>query len=199
MTKARKKGRKKEKAEAAEARQASRARWRELMAGEAEQEGPFEINADVQQALRESYRETNKDLQFYAEKVRFLNDLKRRIREELSRLRRARGRLAPEDPAVPDKPIEPVAVIRFDRHPTFDDDGRAVVNTAEGTPAASRAALEAEIDHLEERLASIGDDAQLANVDMQDMLQKQQRTLQMMSNISKVLHDSAMAVIRKIG
>jgi hypothetical protein len=46
---------------------------------------------------------------------------------------------------------------------------------------------------------SVGDDAQLANVDLQDMLQKQQQTLQMLSNIDKELYDTAMAVIRKIG
>ena len=34
---------------------------------------------------------------------------------------------------------------------------------------------------------------------MQNMLQKEQQTLQMMSNMSKMLHDSAMAAIRKIG
>jgi hypothetical protein len=51
---------------------------------------------------------------------------------------------------------------------------------------------------LEQQLNSVGDDAQLANVDLQNMLQKQQQTLQMMSNISKVLHDTAMAVVRKI-
>ncbi len=42
------------------------------------------------------------------------------------------------------------------------------------------------------------DDAQLANVDLQNMLQKMQKTLQMMSNISKSCHDTAMAIIRKI-
>ncbi len=55
------------------------------------------------------------------------------------------------------------------------------------------------IKALESQLSSVGDDAQLANVDMQNMLQKQQQTMQMMSNISKMLHDTAMAVIRKIG
>ena len=43
------------------------------------------------------------------------------------------------------------------------------------------------------------DDGQLANVDLQNTLQKQQQTLQMMSNISKMLYDTANAVIRKIG
>jgi hypothetical protein len=51
----------------------------------------------------------------------------------------------------------------------------------------------------EDRLITIGDDAQLANIDLQNMLQKQQQTIQMLSNISKVLHDTALAVIRKIG
>ena len=60
-------------------------------------------------------------------------------------------------------------------------------------------ALEAEIRKWEEKLNSIGDDAQLANVDLQNMLQKQQQTLQMLSNISKMLYDTALAVIRKIG
>jgi hypothetical protein len=52
---------------------------------------------------------------------------------------------------------------------------------------------------LREKLTTVGEDAQLANVDLQNVLQKQQQMLQMMSNISKTLHDSAMAVIRKIG
>lgn len=55
------------------------------------------------------------------------------------------------------------------------------------------------LKQFEEKLNSIGDDAQLANVDMQNWLQKQQQTLQMMSNISKMIFDNAMAVIRKIG
>jgi hypothetical protein len=59
--------------------------------------------------------------------------------------------------------------------------------------------LDTYIQGMEEKLNSVGDDAQLANVDLQNMLQKQQQTLQMMSNIPKMLHDTAMAVIRKMG
>jgi hypothetical protein len=51
----------------------------------------------------------------------------------------------------------------------------------------------------EEMLNLLGDDAQLANVDLQNILQKQQQTLQMMSNISKMLYDTVDAVIRKMG
>jgi hypothetical protein len=59
--------------------------------------------------------------------------------------------------------------------------------------------LDTKISQLEERLNSVGDDAQLANVDLQNNLQRMQQTLQMMSNISKVMHDTALNTIRKIG
>ena len=50
-----------------------------------------------------------------------------------------------------------------------------------------------------EDLTIVGDDQQLANIDLQNMLQRQQQTLQLISNLSKVLQDSALASIRKIG
>ena len=59
--------------------------------------------------------------------------------------------------------------------------------------------LELAIRDWEARQNSRGDDAQLANIDLQNVLQKQQQTLQTMSNVSKALHDTAMAIIRKMG
>jgi len=73
------------------------------------------------------------------------------------------------------------------------------MGTAQEFAAITKEDLETYIKNTEEKLNSVGDDAQLANVDLQNMLQKQQQTLQMMSNISKMLHDTAMAIIRKIG
>ena len=46
--------------------------------------------------------------------------------------------------------------------------------------------------------SAAGDDAQLANLDLQNILQEIQQTLQLMSNISKMLNDTAMNIIRKI-
>ena len=72
--------------------------------------------------------------------------------------------------------------------------------------AAVRDSMTSDDELSEECLAAVaggtdqsGDDAQLANVDLQNVLQTQQQTIQMMSNISKTMHDTAMAVIRKIG
>ena len=72
-------------------------------------------------------------------------------------------------------------------------------STVPGADITTVADLDNAITKYEEKLNTIGDDAQLANTDLQNILQKQQQTLQMMSNISKMLSDTALAVIRKIG
>ena len=60
--------------------------------------------------------------------------------------------------------------------------------------------LQRDMQIFRDAMKEVGDDdAQLANIDLQNMLQKQQQTLQTMSNVSKMLHDTAMAIIRKVG
>jgi hypothetical protein len=59
--------------------------------------------------------------------------------------------------------------------------------------------LDNEIARWEECLATLADDSQLANINLQNMLQKQQQTLQMLSNVSKALHNTTMGIIRNIG
>lgn len=54
-----------------------------------------------------------------------------------------------------------------------------------------------EVDAELERLGS-ADDQQLMNLELQDALQKQQQTLQTMSNVSKSMHDTAKAVIQNM-
>lgn len=70
---------------------------------------------------------------------------------------------------------------------------------ADGTKIHTVAQLDDEIEKIEDLLNSVGEDAQMANLDLQNALQKQQQLLQMMSNISKMLHETAMSIIRKIG
>ncbi len=59
--------------------------------------------------------------------------------------------------------------------------------------------LQTGVKVLVDKISTLVDDAELANIDLQNALQKQQQTLQTMSNVSKALHDTAMSVIRKIG
>lgn len=59
--------------------------------------------------------------------------------------------------------------------------------------------LKRNLGKLKKGLTAAAKDAKLANINLQNALQKQQQTLQTMSNVSKMLHDTAMAIIRKIG
>jgi hypothetical protein len=92
-------------------------------------------------------------------------------------------------------------VYRRDDGETITVRGHQIVTvlTAPDLDSASKEQLENYIADLEQQLKTVGDDAQLANIDLQNILQKQQQTLQTLSNVSKMLHDTAMAIIRKIG
>ena len=59
-------------------------------------------------------------------------------------------------------------------------------------------ALGTGVEVFEEKLSSIGDDAQLANIDLQNALQKQQQILQTISNVSKMNHDTMMSIINNM-
>ena len=91
-------------------------------------------------------------------------------------------------------------VYRNDDGETITVRGHQIVTvlTAPDLDSASKEQLENYIADLEQQLSTVGNDAQLANIDLQNSLQKQQQTLQTLSNVSKMLYDTAMAIIRNI-
>ena len=111
--------------------------WEKLITDVVTRGVQIDVNGLVQDVVNQSYIESSRDLQIYADKVNLYNRTQKEIRDMISR--------------------------------------------------------------LEEELNSLGDDAQLANIDLQNALQKQQQLIQMISNISKTLSETALAVIRKIG
>ena len=203
-------------------------RWAEYVAQvQSGSEGyGLDVNGLVQWVLREAYLQNTEDLHFYAQKVKFFNEMKKAIRDELQDARKLQAEISTaaalwakqqgDDADPKDYPLN-VQVTADDGtvygpfgHPNaktfdpsaieFDENGNPVFKVSEEPlNPNTREGLETYIKNLEEQLSSVGDDAQLANVDLQNNLQKQQQTLQMMSNISKMLHDTAMAIIRKIG
>lgn len=155
--------------------------FREYLAG-AQRIGAVDVNTLVQWVLRESYLQTTEDLRAYAEKVKYFNTTKKQVREYLQELRDYSQSMA-RSPAPAARTLRCLNWPKLDVRPC----------------TLTRDQIDKEIAAWEEKLNGLGDDAQLANVDLQNVLQKQQQTLQMMSNISKMLHDTASNVIRKIG
>jgi len=116
-----------------------------------------------------------------------------------------------------DKSISPAGKIKLDElmkamkntpnldeknfHETLEKEGKKIFPLLEPKEfdVVKFIALNKYLEKSKENLAKIGDDSQLANIDLQNALQKQQQTIQVLSNVSKMMHDTSMAVIRKIG
>lgn len=169
-----------------------------------------DVNALLQMVLREAYLETTEDLRVYAEKVREFNRQKKAIRAYLAALRKfkasvlstARERGVDLCRANENDLATLATVFEEYAHAYALGEVEYELCVPDRVPPAavkSVVLLENEIARWEERLATLGDDSQLANVDLQNWLQRQQQSLQMMSNISKLMHDTTMAIIRKIG
>ena len=176
----------------------------------AAQSAPTDINTLVQAVLRESYLDANEDLKTFAGKTRRMNEMKKTIRNLLRELRGFRRTvitsareirldLCGEGEEVREKLAE--LIVKHAYPHDMDDTGYELCIPDRIPPADVQDldALDDVIEQWEDELNTIGGDAQLANIDLQNMLQKQQQTIQMMSNVSKVMHDTALAVIRKIG
>ncbi|MEZ4270075.1 MAG: hypothetical protein R3C68_01120 [Myxococcota bacterium] len=178
---------------------ALQSRWSALITEAQSSLGTLDINALVQYVLRESYNETSGDMYFYAQKVQFFNELKKSIRDEATAARNALAEYAGlADTAELTPPYNKIEFVTDFTGVNPEGESANGVVTTDGGQATTKAELDAYIQGLEEKLSSVGDDAQLANIDLQNMLQKQQQTMQQMSNISKMLHDTGMAIIRKI-
>jgi hypothetical protein len=128
-------------------------RWEELV----RQSRPHAASLPllVRAVLREAYHESNREVQVYAEKVLFYNDMTESVQREIDRIKGERS-LSPE---------------------------------GEGEWDSYHKSLRSWLD-------SIGDDAQLANEDLRNALERQEQTLESLSRVSVALHDTAMAIIR---
>lgn len=169
----------------------------------------FDANELVQQTLREAYLQNTEDLRDFAARVKHINEQKRAIRGYLSALRQLRAGLlaAARSAGLSRAPADGRAARElaglFEKHAGRHEGGDVEFELGipeELPPEEVRDfdALDAYIERWQGQLSNIGDDAQLANIDLQNALQKQQQALQMLSNVSKSVHDTAMAVVRNI-
>jgi hypothetical protein len=185
------------------------------------------VMAFVQFVMRESYVESNRELFFFAKKVEFFNKLKKAYRDEVTRVTGIKARLAglinpatgqikspltdAETAILTTAQTDLAALKQYSDIPSSDgnvavlpDGSRdAVLRTAQYSNLASVTnlmdKLDATIKGLDAKLASVGEDAQLANVDLQNMVQKQTLLIQMLSNLSKATYEIERGVVSKIG
>ena len=172
--------------------------------------GAVDPNALVQQVLREAYEQTTEDLRFYAEKMRDINRSKKAIRRYLSALREFKAEALSAArkrglnlSSAGKNDLAALAQVFADSAHTYEvgplESDLSIPDRVPPERVNNITLLDNEIEQWETQLATLGDDAQLANVDLQNVLQKQQQALQMLSNISKLMHETSLAIIRNIG
>ncbi len=164
---------------------AAQEKWKLLIRNFGAQQ-PIDVNALVQRVLRESYLEASKDLQYGANKVKLYNRQKKKIRTEI---KRARAYLTKYSSAG-----ETSFSIAY--KPDYRLAKEGLVSARK--PIVNKAKLNAYIRELDAKLASTSNDAQMANVDLQNMNQKQQQLLQMLSSVMKTWREMAIGIIRNM-
>jgi hypothetical protein len=152
----------------------------------------------VQWVIRQAHADGSLDIQTYAYKLRYSTQLKETIREELSRARQFRS-----DHAARLKDGEMDAAfdrVKISKDPVLGEDGVPRVREPQAAGEIRRVEeMDAYIADLQNMLASTGEDMQFAQLELQNMTQRQQQVMNVLSNLSKTLHETSMAIIRKIG
>jgi hypothetical protein len=159
----------------------------------------MDINQLIQWVMREAYVGNTDDLRNHATRVEYYTSLKKQIRAELTRAREFRSthRSGEGKTAKLDTPF---GLHHIDVDPDISAEGDYALRPL--TPDGSTESLEemdAYIKKLDNLLSTVGDDSQMAQLDLQNLTQKQAQALNMLSNLSKVMHDTAMSILRKIG
>jgi len=149
----------------------------------------LDLGRAIETVLEEAKGEAQRNVVAARDKARKIGSLRKDIGDELSRSRSLAVRWKDAPPARPVKK----KVIKIERG------APEKTRILAGAAISSRDDLEDYIHELEDKLNAVGDDAQLANIDLQNTIQKQQQLIQVLSNVSKLLSDTALATIRKIG
>jgi len=149
-----------------ESQEAILGKWKAMLVGANDRN--LDINALVQSVMRESYLQQTEDLRKYKDKVQYFNETKRKIRDEQDKVRKAK--ITPGSPPL----LKMNITAGKGTPPIISLQNAGIVKTEQERQDYLR--------YLEDELNAVGDDAQLANIDLQSVLQKQQQLVQMLSN-----------------
>jgi hypothetical protein len=150
----------------------------------------IELESWNNHVLNQAYIAPDPELSRAAEKVRVISKERTAANSRRVELTQAKASLV-----QPTTHTANVRRLNVSENPELNPDPASARELEQPRPGS----IDEEISKVDEQLKSLEEDEQLANVELQNALQKQQQTLQMMSNLSRMLHDSAMSVIRKLG
>ncbi len=145
---------------------------------------PMDINSVIQWALRQSYLESNFEESYYANKVKYYNDVKKKMRETVDEIRRQMNEYAPCGYGEISSEI--------------------IIPGTDCPPDDTCCDMEKFIALLEVRLQATVVDAELAEgtlltIMTQLKLDRQNKGQQSLSSISKLMYETTMSIVQKAG
>lgn len=150
---------------------------------------PTDVTALIEWVLRESYLQRLEELRFDADMAKHFDHLKSQLRSELDSARSKK----------PEAQTRGSVTLRVvSRLPVYRTGAVTSATIPMQEMTLTPAELDREIAKIETMLKTVGEDAQMAEFELQNQSQKKQQALQMMSRISKLLHDALMSIIKKI-
>jgi hypothetical protein len=154
--------------------------WTALVTSRASRKPSLDIDALVQAAMTDAWRDEARALHREMYSLHRANTLKKKLNSEITRARAHRKQMAnlPEDKQV----YRP-----------------ARINGVQTRAITDPADMDRHIQRLESRHKTVGDDTQALMLQLQQKLQKQQQVIQTLSSLMKAMHDTATSIVRKIG
>ncbi len=173
-----------------------------------------DINAVARHVLQESLRECQEDIRLLTEKQKRLNRQKKALRDYIAALRDLRdavldrARATGIDLCHMDREGKAALARLFReqtrrRKPADEDEARLCyeLGIPDRVPPSGIKTIE-ELDSAlaayEEQLQTIGDDAELAMLALQQAINRKTQVVTMLSNIMKSQHDTMMSIIRNL-
>ena len=149
----------------------------------------FWVMTEVTKGAQDDARELLSQKTLAEGRQRQAADLLARTRQRLASLKGVSAAKTKRSSALRQPPLTYTRNMRLAFHRVPD-----LQITVKDVDSASPLQLKA----LEKQLNSVGDDAQLANIDLQNALQQEQQLIGILSTVMKVDHDMAAAVIRNL-
>lgn len=164
------------------------ATWTKLLKSKRARSSTVDIEAMVMWVLHASYLEQTEDLRAMADKVKYFNEAKKSIRDHLQQVK-AEIAKAPSKAARITLPTVTVAKKRRT--------GKKIVGP--GKPKARTIAeWQVYTSDLEQKLQTLGEDAQLANLELQAALDTKSEVAAKVSAVIKKYNDTAKAIVSNI-
>ena len=135
--------------------------------------------------IRQSYLSKKSEMRGAVDKVRYHGEVNRQLRRHIAELRSLAGRLTGDARAT---------VETLDALPTYR--GGATPFFVWRKKTLSGDGLKNHVTLLKARLESAAKDREIADLQLQQVTQKQQQLMQQISNITKAMHEAALAVVR---